>query len=283
MISKLRQVLSDLKFIRECLAYPTVELLPEMDAWYSRANPILWANACGGRLHLYGNSQEAIEDSLMRGLKILEVDVCFTSDGIPVLSHLFEPNYEIQFDNVPSAKEFLSTKVNSRFTPLTFDRFLEKYAELEGVYFSVDPCSAGGKGNLLEYIREHVAESVCKKIIYQTYFLKTTRAAASFGFASVHFGVDYIFARRMYWRIPYLIRALKAIGVRSVSLQDRPITPDVIAGVGQFADAGLVVSVAKVDSVARARKWMAAGVRCFNTRMLSPADFDEGGSYGASN
>lgn len=272
--------LKRIKFILECWYFtrrgeaPRVVALPK---WCDADAPIFWAYAGGGRLHVYGNSQEAIEDSLSRGVKILEVDCNFTSDGVPVLTHEFRPNNAIEFDHIPSAQEFLAKKVNDRFTPLSLDSFLAKYIKDGGVFCAIDPGSAGGKGDLLEYMVRNVSVEVRQKIIYQTYSLQMASRAVNAGFASVHFGVHYIFSRKEFWRLRYLLPTLASIGVQSVSLQDCPMTESVVDAVKQIVDSGLVVSIAGIDSMDRIRRWMKCGVRCFNSRFVTPIDFQKGG------
>ena len=274
------RILKRIKFVSECRYFvrrgkrPWNAALPK---WCDADAPIFWAYAGGGRLHAYGNSQEAIEDSLSRGVKILEVDCNFTSDGVPVLTHEFRPNNAIEFDHIPSAQEFLAKKVNDRFTPLTLDSFLAKYIKDGSVYCSIDPGGAGGKGNLLEYMVRNVSVGVRQKIIYQTYSLPMASKAVDAGFASVHFGLHYVFSRKEFWRLRYLLPALVSIGVKSVSLQDCPMTESAVQAVKQIVDSGLVVSIAGIDSVDRIRRWMKYGVKCFNSRFVTPIDFIEGG------
>ena len=85
---------------------------------------------------VYQNSKEAIERMMQLPVDVLEVDVCFTADGVPVLTHNFEPDGELAFpEGKPTVEQFLKTKINGQWTPLTFEGFVEVIRGWSGVVF----------------------------------------------------------------------------------------------------------------------------------------------------
>lgn len=156
LASRINQVRRRLRLWRISRKFTPRLLCDEPGSWYSQAKPILWAHAGGGRLHTYGNSKEAIEDSISKGLKVIEVDVDLTSDGVPVLSHRFRPGNQIQFDHRPTLSEFLSAPINGCYTPLTLQGLFDEFKSFDG-YWAVDSWgvySSGKKFNFPSYLCE---------------------------------------------------------------------------------------------------------------------------------
>ena len=130
--SRINQVRRRLGLWRISRKFTPRLLYDEPGSWYSQAKPILWAHAGGGCLHTYGNSKEAIEDSISKGFKVIEIDLDLTSDGVPVLSHRFRPGNQIQFDHRPTLSEFLSAPINGRYTPLTLQGLFNEFRTFDG-------------------------------------------------------------------------------------------------------------------------------------------------------
>ena len=271
----IRKCIRKVQFICRTSKWRGAILKDEENAWYTAPTPILWAYAGGGNLHKYGNSREAIDESIKNGFRVIEIDVSLTSDGVPVLTHWFKPDDQIEWDITPTLAEFKGRLINERFHPLTLKEFFGRY-ENSDVYFSIDPNHMVAKRmefDLLGYIRTNASEGFQRRIIYQVYRLDDLLKVreARLPFASIHyvlsFGVDDI------WTIPHLIRVFTECGVRSVSFSDRPITKELREVIKAFNDANVRVSVSGVDYKYRVEKLMGIGVRCFNTRRLLPNMF----------
>ena len=275
-----RHYVRRLQFMHKMRRWHGADLPIVSNAWYSCDIPILWAYAGGGALHNYGNSVEAIDESIKRGYRVIELDVSLTSDGVPVLTHWFKPDNQIEWDDIPSLSDFKNMPINGQFHSLTLRELFERYEKAD-VFFSIDPNHMIAKKmafDLLGYIKSCASVEFQKKIIYQVYrsedLLKVK--AASLPFASIHYVVQ--FGEDEFWKIPYLIRQLTECGVRSVSFADRPLSDSFRNAVALFNKAGIVVSVSGVDYVPRAEKLMGIGVKCFNTRRMEPYMFTHLGS-----
>lgn len=279
-LENIHKLIDRWRFKRRFGRFAAQVLKDEPGAWYADAQPILWAYAGGGRLHFYGNSKEAIDDSIKLGFKVIEVDVALTADGQPVLTHWFRPNYEIQFDRRPTLQEFLATPVNGRFTPLSLKQLFEVYGGYEG-FFSIDPWfihREGQKFDLPGYIESVTTVEQRSRIIYQVPDFGVARRIAG-RFASCHFSLpDDLDRKNGCWKVPYYIAAVTANDIHSVSLGDREITPLTVDLVRRLRSANVHVSIAGVDSVARYWKWREVGADIVNTRLLTP-DMVRGGCH----
>lgn len=240
------------------------------------SRPLLWAHAGAGGEIFYANVPEAFDRSIALGFKVLEVDVSITADNVPVMSHCFLPNFDIHFDHTPTVAEFLSTKVCGKYTPMTLAQFLSRYEDFDG-YVSIDQTSQSraAKFDLIGFLEREASPKMLKKIVYQAYSMDDLRRLKKHNpFGVIHYCLDreaWDAKAEVNW--PVLIPALKACGVASVSFGDMPIDARLERLVKTFKAAGFVISVANVNSVGRARKWMALGVDCFDSDFLTPSDF----------
>ena len=241
-----------------------------------------WAHAGSGRFHVYGNSQEAFDDAIDRGFGVIEADVMMTADGVPVMSHRFRPNNEVVFDKTPTLDEFLGTKVNGKYTPLSLEMFIKRY-ESKDVYVSIDPSPAIrscdlGQG-LISYLKAHASKVFLAKTIYQINGLSQLRMMAEDNpFGALHYGLDAeIGERANQWKLQCLIPALRSGGVESVSITDFSIDDE--KGIRELVlslkSVGIAVVVAGVNSCARLARWESLGVTHINTDYLEPIQINE--------
>lgn len=256
--------------------FPPRVLRDEPGAWYCQEKPILWAHAGGGSLHIYGNSKEAIADSIEKGFKVIEVDVDLTSDGVPVLSHRFRPDNQVQFDYRPTLSEFLSTPINDKYTPLTLKGLFDEFKYYDG-YWAIDSWGLANCGidfNLPVYLAAIQEGGIKGRVIYLANSLQEgIRVAKSAQFASVHCGLpEDIDKPGGLWQLPYLIRIYTGAGIRSVTLMDRPISEMTKVVLSGLKEMGIYVSVCGVETTDRCGKWINVGANCFNTNYLVPTD-----------
>ena len=234
-----------------------------------------WAHAGGGRLHIYGNSQEAFDDAIDSGFSIIEADVMMTSDHVPVMSHRFRPNNEVAFDLIPTASEFLSQKVNGKYTPLTLDAFIVRYAATP-VYVSLDPSPSFrrqfGADYLLDYVKRFENADFERRVIYQLSGVDDLARFVSVDWkGAFHYNLDFdVSSAENRWRVEALVPALKALGIGSVSYVDMPVTEALAEAVSRFVSAGIAVSVASVNSEERFRRLRQLGISCIDTDYLYP-------------
>lgn len=188
--------------------------------WLRTGHPIVIAHAGGGIGHfIYTNSREAIEASIARGVKVLEVDVCFTADGVPVLSHDFEPDGEIPFGvgQKPTLEQFLSQKICGVLTPLTLRQLMNDVKKWGEVSIFVDS-KKGDAVRLAKWLAKEAHPERFRRWIFQVTSEREVLAFRAAGIASsqLHFNAELRTAQRA---IPWMVRQ----GIRSVSLCVRQI------------------------------------------------------------
>lgn len=263
-----------------CLPYRRRQLEDVPGAWYTLPQPHLWAYAGGGHLHHYGNSQEAIDESIRRGFKVIEIDVCQTSDGVPVLSHFFKPDNRVEWSHVPTALEFKKQLVNGKFHSLTLAEIFDRYGGWDG-WFCIDPfyyhCQVqGGEAVLSRWLVENLSPIQRRRVILQIYSLRQLRRlVGNRAFGAFHYVFGGGLHNGNHWRVRPIIPLLTQVGVRSVSFQDTELTPGVCRAIEDLRSTGIRVSVAGVNSWPRYREVRAAGVDTVNTMDLLPEDYHD--------
>lgn len=141
----------------------------EENGWYTADKPILILHGVGR----YNNSQEGIERGISEGYKIIEIDVGITSDNVFVLTHRFEPDDEIIFENKPSLDEFLNQGAAVGETPLTLEQFTDTYCQNmdNGIYYIVD-CAHGIELDVAQWLSKNVNDNSREKLIFQVHTIK---------------------------------------------------------------------------------------------------------------
>ena len=103
--------------------------------WFVDAPMIYHA---GGEIHggYYTNFREAVEETLSEGNHFIEIDFEYTSDGHLVCAHSWPDVYLA--DTQPTLEEFLSTKIQGRFTPMTAVDLIQVMRENPQMYLVTD-------------------------------------------------------------------------------------------------------------------------------------------------
>lgn len=104
-------------------------LVDDNNAWYLK-NSII-PHAMGNIENKnYTNSKEALENILAKNIFISEVDVCLTSDKIPVCSHELKENinYEI----------FVNSKIDNEFSPLSLAMLVDYMRKFSDLHILLD-------------------------------------------------------------------------------------------------------------------------------------------------
>lgn len=103
--------------------------------WFSEAPMIYHA---GGEIHgsVYTNSREAVEETLAEGNCFIEIDFRYTSDGHLVCAHDWTDIYTE--DIQPTLEEFLTSKIQGRFTPMTAEDVIDIMRENPQMYLVTD-------------------------------------------------------------------------------------------------------------------------------------------------
>ncbi len=105
------------------------------EEWFADAPMIYHA---GGEIHgsVYTNSREAVEETLAEGNYFIEIDLNYTSDGHLVCAHTWPDVYLTDYQ--PTLEEFLNTKIQGRFTPMTAADLIQIMREHPQMYLVTD-------------------------------------------------------------------------------------------------------------------------------------------------
>lgn len=185
MRAKIAAKIEDMEFEVFCDSLESGCVSSAESLWESIGVPQLWAHAGGGMLGFYTNSREAIEDSIKRGYKVIEIDVGLTSDMVPVLTHNFAPEGVAAFYRLPTSEEFLSQPICGKYTPLSLKNCIDEFSTSD-VYFSIDPHL--GDFDLISWLDSNLDAVSLRKIIYQIYSKEELiRLAKRNPFGALHF------------------------------------------------------------------------------------------------
>ena len=107
-------------------------------AWYSD-HPLIYH--AGGQIQgsSYTNSREAVENTLAEnpGKCVIEMDFLRTSDGVLVCAHTWE-DVVVNWTGPMTAEEFLSQKIQGKYTPMTAENLLHIMKENPQMYLVTD-------------------------------------------------------------------------------------------------------------------------------------------------
>ena len=103
----------------------------------------------------YTNSVESLKLGYDNGIRVMEVDFLFTSDGEIVLNHYW------MNDNWESSEQFLNNKINGIYTTMSLEELLKCMDEYDDLYIVIDT-----KEN--EYDNNKSIYDVYEKIVNET-------------------------------------------------------------------------------------------------------------------
>lgn len=94
----------------------------------------------------YTNSKEAIENTLSKGVKLLEVDVKLTSDGKLACVHGWtKKDYEGKLgltynkeNSIMTYDEFMNIKIKNKYTTMSFEDLVNYMKEYSDIYVMID-------------------------------------------------------------------------------------------------------------------------------------------------
>ena len=109
------------------------ELIPKIPNW---ADVSLISHAAGGiDEYTYTNSREALLSSIANGYQAIELDFRYTKDHHLVCTHYWS---NVGLSETPTLKEFLSTKIEGRYTTMTAETALTELVNAKTIYLVVD-------------------------------------------------------------------------------------------------------------------------------------------------
>lgn len=145
-------------------------------AWYKEYHVV---SHSGGGIDgkRYTNSLEAWENAYECGNRVFDADLSFTSDDILVLRHEWFDNLEqenISENDIPTFKEFMSTPVYHKYTPMSCYDMIRFLAEHEECYAACDFKGDGTKtfSFLVQAAKDMDCEKVLDRIIVSFYSYK---------------------------------------------------------------------------------------------------------------
>lgn len=112
---------------------------PDTRPYYEKYNYI--AHALGGIDGKdYTNSKEAMELSYKNGLRLIEFDLLYTSDGHLIARHNWNTKLEDGFsgENVPDYDTYMKSKIYDTYTTVDIETILQFAMEHPDVYFITD-------------------------------------------------------------------------------------------------------------------------------------------------
>lgn len=144
------------------------------EAWYQRCSLIHHAGG-GIEGNTYTNSKEAVEQTLKEnpGACAIEMDFLLTSDEVLVCAHRWKDSYW-QCEETPTLEEFLSWKIQGKYTPLTAEMLIEIMAENPDMYLITDTKEVPDRslkyviGKLLDLCEGD--QSLLDRIVVQIYY-----------------------------------------------------------------------------------------------------------------
>ena len=142
------------------------------DEWFLE-HPLIYH--AGGEIHgsSYTNSLEAVEKTLAEhpGKCFIEMDLRYTSDDVLVCAHSWDDAFLNQAGD-PTMEEFLSRKIQGKYTPLTAERLIQIMVENPEMYLVTDIKT--GDDPIIPVVADLVElcgrdESVLSRMIIQLY------------------------------------------------------------------------------------------------------------------
>lgn len=120
----------------------------------------------------YTNSVEALDQTLAKNVKAVEIDFSFTSDGVLVCNHGWK-----DFDRkAPAYETFMATPTIGGFSPMTAEQALQKLADHGKTYLIVDTQDEDVAGVYADIIRIcselKNGSNYLKKIVPQIYSMQ---------------------------------------------------------------------------------------------------------------
>ena len=149
------------------------QTLNDRDAWYTKYHVI--AHSGGGiDGDIFTNSLEAWELSYERGVRIIDADLRFSSDGQVVLRHKWSDYMGEDYENDKKPMDhdsFMKGRIMGRYTPMDLQSMLDFMVSHEDVYVSCDAkCDIEGiYEQMLNKIREMDADDIQERIIVSSY------------------------------------------------------------------------------------------------------------------
>lgn len=259
---------------------PEPEKAPAVTPEFSWKNYQVIAHALGGlQGKTYLNSKESFISHYEKGVRLFEVDLAKTEDGVWVCRHSWNSSlgqWEGEGKQVMTAEDFLSTPLYGKFTPMTFKELLlllkdypDAFVMLDSKQYSIRNYqrTLEDYSEYLETARMVDAEHVLGQLIPEIY-----NEAMFPGTALMYQFPSYIYSL---WQ-EYSVKELKQIaqfcrekGIPAVTVSDKYWSEKVQK---IFDDKGIFVYIYTVNDQEKARQYLNKGVAGVCTDVLLDKD-----------
>jgi glycerophosphoryl diester phosphodiesterase len=237
-----------------------------------RKYPLVIMHAGGAIDGITGsNSRNAIDNSYMRGIKYIELDFNWTSDGNLVLVHDWDQMKRfcpgIPPDKIPTLKEFLDTKIVGRYESMDLDKLAQWLENHEDVSIITDIKIDNIKA--LELIKNKHPE-IIKQVIPQIYSYREFDKVNALGYKRIILSL-YMMKIREKTDTKTIIKFAKTKEIFAVAMAKELI--DIIEDEEEYFKNNIAVYVHTTNSLIEARKIIQYGFAGVYSDSLSPNDF----------
>lgn len=236
------------------------------EEWYADAPVIYHA---GGSIegNSYTNSREAVEKTLADGNDFIEMDLRYTSDHHLVCAHSWTDVY--LEDQEPTLEEFLNSKIQGKFTPMTAEDLLEIMAENPQMHLILD---AKGPEQLPEILAELVTMTVEDPDILSRFIIQlyTGREKSTLQEIYPFDDSQFLFTLYEWGAFQHEVIAIcneeniNVLTIQQGNIQDEDVT--------LLRDLGFTVYVHTIDRADVAQLLLETGFSGIYTDNLQPAD-----------
>ena len=123
--------------------------------WYA-SNKYIGHALYGIGNYSYTNSRESLEYGYSKGIRVMEVDLLYTSDNKIVANHFWFNNDILSYD------EFMNNKIYDKYSPMDLQVLIDYMIMYDDMYIVIDTKEDGYSNNYLNIYKELV--DYCEKI-----------------------------------------------------------------------------------------------------------------------
>lgn len=241
------------------------------EEWYAD-HPLIYH--AGGQIQgsRYTNSLEAVENTLAEhpGKCVIEMDLLRTSDGVLVCTHKWSDAVANQEDPM-TAEEFLSSKIQGKYTPMTAEDLLRIMKEHPQMYLVTDTKE---KGELSSVIEELVTlcgrdPDVLSRLIIQLY---TGREKT--GIQQIYPFADEQFIFTLYKWGPWRLQAAQICNEENIAVITLPTGQMSDEHAALMKELGFTVYEHTINRADEAALTLKRGISGIYTDILTPVDLE---------
>ena len=236
------------------------------DEWFAEVPVIYHA---GGEIegNTYTNSLEAVENTLAEGGCFIEMDLRYTSDGYLVCAHNWRDVYQEDFH--PTLQEFLDSKIQGKFTPLTAEKLIDIMRENPQMYLVTD---IKNNGNILPVISDLVEMAEKDPFVLDRFIIQLYTGREKTSIREIYPFTDEQFIFTTYeWGV-FQLEVAQICNEENIFVITVPYGEMSDEDAVLLRDLGFTVYEHTVNRADYARQSLERGIAGFYTDTLSPED-----------